>query len=358
MYLKFAKLIRKPVLSLTAKLIALYVLSTVGILSVVCYLLYSAFIELAGHHLSAVMLAFCCQRVFLILLLSSLASVIAAIYVTHKGMAKVKDFSEAVDSISVGSMSQRIDTDKWPVEFKMMADKFNCMLDRIQASFDQLSGFSADIAHELRNPINNLKGVTEVALTKDNLPEDYRLILDSYMNEYSHLSTLIENLLFLARTDHGQIQLNKQVINVKSTIDNICDYYQAMTDEGGISLTCYGEASVAADPILFKRIISNILSNAIRYTLPQGRIDITIMPAMPKYIRIAIADSGIGIEETSLPRIFDRFYRTDKSRTLKTGGIGLGLAIVKSIVSLHRGQIEISSKVNEGTTVTVLLPAA
>lgn len=357
MFSKRVNIFQLPSLSLATKLVMLYALSTIGILSVACLLLYSTFIDSIGQNITSLAITFCYKRVLVVLLVGSLAAIVMGILVTHRGLTKINEFSKKIDMISADFLNQRIAPSMWPVELKKLAGKFNMMLDKIQSSFNQLSDFSSDIAHELRGPIHNLMGVTEVALTNDSLPEKYRHILDSYMNEYTHLSKLIENLLFLARTDHGQIEIDKKIINAKTEINHVCDYYQAMADENRVELTCHGEADIAADPVLFKRIISNILSNALRYTPNDGRINIAIIPVNAGYAKITIQDSGVGIADSCLPKIFDRFYRVDSSRTLQSGGMGLGLAIVKSIVDLHRGKITIDSKLNSGTAVTLLLPA-
>lgn len=344
-------------ISLTTKLIILYTLSTIGILTVVCILLYSTFISLAGQHLTLPLISFCYKRVLIVLLLGSLTAMAMGIIITKEGLAKIKEFSNKVEKVSVGSLHQPVVAREWPVELTQLAGKFNGMLSRIQSSFNQLSDYSSDIAHELRGPINNLRGKTEIALTSEKLPEEYRKILESYMDEYSHLSSLIENLLFLARTDHGQIEINKQAINAHDEINKVCDYYQPLAEDHSILISCEGEAKIAADPTLFKRVISNLLSNALRYTPKGGNINISIACAANNETSIHIQDTGIGIEEGDIPKLFQRFYRVDASRTLQSGGMGLGLAIVKSIVDLHKGKITIHSQPEQGTLVTLLLPS-
>lgn len=162
-------------------------------------------------------------------------------------------------------------------------------------------------------------------------------------------------MLFVARSDNGQIALNKEVIFSRKEILNICDYYQAIADENKIDIVCEGDISFLADLTLFKRVISNLIFNALKYTPHQGKITIK-MKYVNQYAEISILDTGVGILPEHLSKIFDRFYRVDSSRSSLSGGLGLGLAIVKSIIELHNGKIYIESKINCGTSIHLHFP--
>lgn len=337
-----------------------YTFSTMAILAVICLFLYPTFnkivSQLNGDQATYVTVE-CYTKVIIALLLSSLSAIILGNVVARNGLKRIREFEDKMENITADSLHERINLNDWPKELKTLGIRFNMMLDRIQSSFIQLSQFSSDIAHELRNPINNLRGLTEIALTKEEIPKEYRKLLESYMDEYHHLSKLIENLLFLARSDHGQIIINKKSFNAREEILKIFEYYQAIADENEIELICDGDAPLSADPILFKRVISNLLSNAIRYTERNGKITIMTKPLDNQFVHISIHDNGIGIADEHIARIFDRFYRVDPSRSSRSGGLGLGLAIVKSIIDLHRGKISVESKSNLGTSVYLRLPS-
>lgn len=257
--------------------------------------------------------------------------------------------------ITAQSLDCRIQPNDWPKELRNLAHQFNEMLHRIQSSFIQLSEFSSDIAHELRTPIHNLRTMTEMALLHEQSPEAYQNILESNMHEYLHLSKLIEALLFIARSDHGALRLQKTRIDVLKEIFSILDYYQAIADEKEITFSCSGEAKAEVDKELFKRVISNLMSNALRYTPSHGIIQIKI-ESTENAVNLCITDTGMGIADDDLSNIFNRFYRVDKSRTTDSGGLGLGLAIVKSIMDLHQGSIKISSQLGKETSVHLQFP--
>ncbi|OAI48560.1 hypothetical protein AYO45_01080 [Gammaproteobacteria bacterium SCGC AG-212-F23] len=359
MFWKNVNLFRFKPLSLVTKLMLFYSLSTIGILSAIGLFLYPTYLKMTEEinkiqpsHVTVE----CYEKIIITLLIGALSAIILGYFMARKGLNRLKEFERKMEQITADSLHDRINLNEWPKELISLGKKFNTMLDRIQGSFDQLSQFSSDIAHELRTPIHNLRGITELALSKEQYSDEYRHMLETSMNEYQHLSKLIENLLFLARSDHGQLTLNKEAINARNEILNLCDYYQAIADERQIKLTCHGDAIVSVDPTLFKRVINNLLTNALKYTKPNGEILIEIK-STDQHAVVSIHDTGDGIAEEHLTKIFDRFYRVDSSRSGKSGGLGLGLAIVKSIIDLHRGKLHIQSKVNSGTSVYIQLPS-
>lgn len=359
MFWKSVSFFRSKSLSLVTKLMLFYSLSTIGILTAIGLFLYPTFVktmqQLHGSQASYIT-AECFEKIIITLLLGSLSAVIFGHVIARNGLKRMREFEDKMEQITVDSLHERIHLEEWPKELKNFGKKFNMMLDRIQTSFIQLSQFSSDIAHELRTPIHNLRGMTEVALANEKYPDDYRRMLETYMNEYQHLSKLIENLLFLARSDHGQMVLKKEMINVEKEILNICDYYQAIADENEITLTCCGSATLFADPILFKRTISNLISNALNATKSQGKVSVAITTS-EQWVMVSVNDTGIGLLPEAIPRIFDRFYRVDASRSSQSGGLGLGLAMVKAIVDLHQGKIAVESRVEQGTSIFLRLPS-
>jgi len=238
-----------------------------------------------------------------------------------------------------------------------LSNKFNTMLDRLQISFNRVEQFSSDISHELRNPLNNLIGSTELVLSKTSCVNEYQTVLESNMEEYQHLKKLIDRLLFLAKSDSGAVVVSKTEINVADEISKIVEYYQDLVDEKNITLSIEGSSvSINADPILFKQVINNLLLNAIKYSKSGGSIIFGFEKSSNNTLCIKVKDSGIGIDEQHLPYIFERFYRVDGSRAAMTGGVGLGLAICKSIIELHDGQINVDSQLGKGSTFTITLP--
>lgn len=338
-------------LSLVTKLMILYTLSTIGILLAITIFLYPTFIHVAQYingNLGNYLINICYKKIVIALLLSSLGAILIGYFIAKKSLSKVHEFSDKMEIISASSLHERMNLNDWPKELKSLGIKFNHMLDRLELSFTKLSQFSSNIAHELRTPIHNLRNITELALSKQRTQDEYIRLLESSTEEYEQLTKLIENLFFLAHADHGQIQLKKSSFNVRYEIEKLCDYFSALANEKNIQISYDGEDIITVDPTLFRRVLSNILSNALKYTPGFGKINIEIKPN-----QISIHDSGIGISEEHLPHIFDRFYRADPSRT--SPGLGLGLAIVKSIMDLHQGTIQIKSQENIGTSVFLFL---
>ena len=289
-----------------------------------------------------------------VLALGILASAVIAIAVTKRGLLPLQHMTQSLERIGPNHLDERVGKTTWPRELYPVAIAFDEMLARLENSFTKLSQFSADLAHELRTPISNIRGEAEVTLTRPRTLEEYRSVIESIAAECERLSGVVDNLLFLARAEAVDRQIERSVFAARPAIEKIAAYYRTVAEERGISITNQGDGEVYANALLFDRALSNLLDNALRFTPDGGKITIAT-ETKPDRTELAIEDTGCGIPPQHLPRIFDRFYRADSSRSSQ--GTGLGLALVKSITDLHGGSVEVASEVNRGTTVTLTFPA-
>ena len=279
--------------------------------------------------------------------------------IARRGIRPMEEMATTARHISSTNLHERILPDGYPVELASLAGTFNEMLDRLEDSFERISRFSADIAHDLRTPVNNIRGEAEVALARARTVDEYRDVLGSCLEESVRLSDLIGDLLFLARAESPLTQLHRAPVDVGELLDSLREYYEASAAEGGVSLTTAvdGELVVELDRTLMQRAVGNLVTNAMAHTPPGGSV-VLAARAEPAGVRIEVSDTGVGIPAEALPRVFDRFYRVDTSRSHSSGGTGLGLSIVQSIVTLHGGRAEIASQPGQGTRVTLRLPAS
>ena len=296
------------------------------------------------------------KQIYLVLFFGTLLAGVTGMFIARRGLSPLRRIAVVIQRIRASQLHERLAPAKWPQELTVLATSFDEMLDRLEDSFTRLSRFSTDIAHELRTPLNNLMGETEVALTKTRNIEEYQQILESSLEEYTRLSHMIEGLLFLARAENTDIKLDLTEIEALNEIQNVLEYYDALAEERQIHVQCSGKGSVYADPLLLRRAVTNILSNAFRYSPSGTNIRIDIQEDGDQFLLISINDNGIGIEAEELNNIFERFYRTPGAKSHDTRGSGLGLAIVKSIMDLHGGTIDVQSKPTQGTTVLLRFP--
>lgn len=203
---------------------------------------------------------------------------LAGAFLTRRGLQPLEAITRATEQISASHLHKRIVGRGWPVELTALAASFDNMLGRLEESFARLSQFSADLAHELRTPINNLRGEAGVALSKSRTPEEYRRTLESSLEEYARLSRLIDNLLFLARSEVvGGELLERVSFDARKEVGAVCDFYEALAQDKGVEVGCEGEGLANADPVLFRQAMSNLLSNALNYT-PRGGREIPAPP--------------------------------------------------------------------------------
>ncbi|MGA2197629.1 MAG: heavy metal sensor histidine kinase [Bryobacteraceae bacterium] len=277
--------------------------------------------------------------------------------IARRGTRPLREVAETARHISSSTLNERIRAEGYPVEVAVLGEAFNAMLERLEESFARLSRFSADIAHELRTPVNNIRGEAEVALARTRTPEEYGEVLASCLEESVRLSELIESLLFLARSESPGDHLKRTREDLGRLLTDLRDYYEATATEMGVTLTASVGDSVwgDVDRALLQRALGNLVSNALAHCSAGDGIRLNAR-RQGGQICMEVRDTGSGISVEALPRVFDRFYRADPARSRNSGGAGLGLAIVRQIVYLHGGDVQISSERGSGTTVSVVLP--
>jgi two-component system heavy metal sensor histidine kinase CusS len=297
------------------------------------------------------------RRLAMVLVAGLLFGAGAGAAVARRGMRPLADITRAATRISAAQLHERVNPARWPRELTALATAFDQMLDRLEKSFARLSQFSADLAHELRTPINNLMGEADLALSRVRAPDEYRRVLESSLEEFAKLARTIDGLLFLARAEHPETQIQRAALDARKEVDAVREFYDAMAQEQCVEVRCEGDAALHADPLLLRRAISNLLSNALQYTPRGGRVVMSVAASPDGGAVVRVTDTGVGIEPEHLEKIFDRFYRVDPARSRFPRGVGLGLAIVKSIMDLHRGLVTVQSEPGKGTTVSLQFPA-
>jgi two-component system, OmpR family, heavy metal sensor histidine kinase CusS len=294
----------------------------------------------------------------LVLLFGILVSSFVGNLVARKGIAPLNQIAKAAQSINISSLQHRMGNTPWPKELNNVVREFDAMLDRLEDSFNRLSQFSADLAHEFRTPLNNIRGETEVALARIRTPEEYGQVLESSLEECERLSSMVDNLLFLARAENVQTVIKKSELSAEAEIKAVSEFYEAIAAEQQITITCDGSSSICAEQTLLRRALSNVLANSLQSTPPGGKVMISVQQDHGAFVEISVRDTGCGIRSELLPKIFDRFCRGDQSHSNHKHGSGLGLAIVKSIMDLHHGEAALMSEIGKGTTVTLRFPTA
>ena len=286
-----------------------------------------------------------------------ISCLILSVFISRIILSPIHRIVKKIRSITSLNLHERVNIDWLPQEIKIIKNSFNEVLERLEDSFLRVSQFSDDIAHEIRTPVNNLKGEIEVALQNKRTQQEYIDILYSNLEECHRLTKIIDNLTFLSRSEKNNIHIHTEEVDIYQELLNMKDLYDGIAEEKSIKILifCYKDLKSYVDKVLFQRIISNLLSNAITYNKQDGQV---ILGAVltENYLNIEVTDTGIGIPEKSIPHLFDRFYRIEKSRHSSSKNLGLGLSMVKSMVGMHKGTIEIKSKEGLGTSVFIKLP--
>jgi two-component system heavy metal sensor histidine kinase CusS len=298
--------------------------------------------ELLAAHLRHLLLAW----LVAILLIGAIAGILA-----RRSLAPLHRFNEQVSAVSVRRLDQRLDAGNTPAELHALALSFNNLLARLDDSFARLNAFSSDIAHELRNPLANLVGKTQLTLSRERDANQYREALESNAEELERLSHMVADMLFLARAENAALALNWEEVNLAQLCAEVAEFYEVAAQERGIRIEVSGRGIARADPNLVRRAVGNLLSNSIRHTPDNATIDIRVSDESGQHPRIEVSNPGDGIAPGMRERIFQRFVRGDQSRQREgAGSVGLGLSIVRSIMNLHGGGVDLSSPAGGKTT--------
>jgi two-component system OmpR family sensor kinase len=272
-------------------------------------------------------------------------------------LAPLDNLTTTARTISSQNLSRRVHTPDARGEMRHLVDTFNSMLDKLERSFLSQQHLLQDVSHELRTPLTVLRGEVDLALKKVRSPEEYSRVLSLTLREINRLNSLIESLLFLARLDSGQGELNMQETAFTEFIREITDDLSILAQQKDISVTftASGPWKVSADRMHLRRAFINILENAFKYTPENGQVAVDVSGGEGS-VRLTVKDTGVGIESAHLPFIFDRFYRAEAARSSK--GFGLGLSIAAAIIKAHQGQISVDSLPGQGSAFVITLPAS
>ena len=260
----------------------------------------------------------------------------------RRGLTPLRDLARAMAGIDPRSLDQRMSADHVPAELKEPVQALNAMLARLEDSFARLSQFSADLAHEIRTPLHNLLGSNSLALNQSRSAAEYQEVLASNIEEYERLNRMAENLMFLARAEHGQRPLQLHVLDLGEVGDGLCEYFEALAEDRQLRLDNQLGGPLTADLQLLQRALGNLLANAVRHAQPGSTVRL-LRHDDAEYGWIGVHNLGPAIDPQHIDKLFDRFYRVDPSRAQPGDSGGLGLAIVHSIMHLHGGQVRVVS---------------
>lgn len=273
-------------------------------------------------------------------------------FLASRALRPIAKISEKAAEISAKDLSKRIDLVEVESELGTLTCTLNTTFQRLEEAFDRQARFTADASHELRTPLSILLAECESALKRERTAPEYRESLETCVRAARRMKAVVDSLLTLARADAGVLKLEKERFDLKPMVEETAAMLRPLAEERGVTL------SVAAEPMefegdrgLLREVFTNLISNAIRYNRPGGRVEIALRNGRT----LTVADTGMGIAEKDRPHIFERFYRVDKARSREQGSSGLGLAITRWIVEAHGGTIAFASREGEGTTFTVQL---
>ncbi len=282
---------------------------------------------------------------------------IFAYIVSYRLVRPFKRLEKTFEKVSEGNFDNKLSLNGYS-ETEEIASSYNDMLDKMKMIDESRQEFVSNVSHELKTPITSIKVLADSLMMQEDVPAElYKEFFEDIVNEIDRENTIITDLLSLVRTEKKNTTLNIESININELVEIILKRLRPIAAKKNIEIVLESFRPILAsvDEIKITSAITNLVENAIKYNVMDGWVRVTLN-ADHKYFYIRVADSGIGIPEESQERVFERFYRVDKTRSRQTGGTGLGLAITSNIVKLHNGAIKVYSKEGEGTTFTIRIP--
>ena len=281
--------------------------------------------------------------------------------VAGRALAPVRDVAQAAQRITGSNLGLRIPSRQSGDELDYLILTFNRMIERLEASFRQMKQFSTDVSHELRTPITGIRGQLEVALMTAGTTDQYREAMFNALQDIDRLSQIVRALLLLSQAESGQLALQRTRLDLSRVIEDLAEQFQIPAEGAGVRLSAQAEPGcfVEADRVQIERMLTNLLSNALKFTPEGGAVRVSARRPAGS-VEVVVEDTGRGIPAEHLPHIFDRFYRVPGSGTAPAPeqGLGLGLSFVAWIAKAHNGVIDVQSVPGQGTRFTIRLPAA
>jgi len=285
------------------------------------------------------------------------ASLFGRLFVS-RFLKPVFEITSTARRISNENLSARVGKEQIDEEMKYLVDAFNDMISRLESSFSAVSDFSSHVAHELKTPLTIIKGESDIALRRERGREEYKEAIVTISEESERMLNVIEDLLLLTRLDFPERALSFERVDLVDLLRDLYEQNRSLRRKKRISMHLNVPADhiyVQGNSLHIRRLFINLLDNAVKYTGENGRIDIDATVLNEK-VMVRISDTGEGITQEDLPKIFNRFYRSTSSRKQGIAGTGLGLSIVKSIVDVHHGSVEVVSTPGKGSSFTIVLP--
>ncbi len=277
-------------------------------------------------------------------------------FMARRAVSGVEAVTRTAQMISGGSLQERVPVKPRGDEIDQLATTFNQMLDRIQTLLTEIKEMTDNIAHDLRSPIARIRGIAEVTLTTSKSLSEYENMAASTIEDCDRLLDMINTMLLISKTEAGVEKLSREEVDIAALIRKACELFQPIAEDKDVRLAYRPpeETFLLGDTRMLQRMLSNILDNAVKYTSPGGKVEVSLTKSKSGDAIVSVSDTGVGISEADLLHIFERFYRCDRSRSQP--GTGLGLSLARALVRAHGGDITVTSTVNQGSIFTITLP--
>jgi heavy metal sensor kinase len=281
---------------------------------------------------------------------------VGGIFLSQRALRPIRQLTDTVRSISSGRMDARVPTLRTRDELGELIILFNSMVEKIEKLVRGMKDSLDNVAHDLRTPVTRMRGVAEMALRTEAGVDSCREALADCIEESDRMLRMLNTLMDISEAESGAMTLDLEEMKGCELIDEIVELYRYVAEDKGVSIetACPPELALLADPVRMRQALGNLVDNAIKYTPRGGGVEVTARLEKGRVL-IAVRDTGIGMGPEELPRIWDRLYRSDQSRSQR--GLGLGLSLVKAIVEAHKGEVQVSSERGKGSVFTLSLPA-
>jgi signal transduction histidine kinase len=289
------------------------------------------------------------------------AASVGGYWISRRALSPVDEISQAAQRISIENLAERLQVPQTGDQLQRLSQTLNDMLSRLEASVRRITQFTADASHELRAPVSLIRTTAEVAVLKEDRPaKEYFEALKDILEESERTSQVVDSLMLLARTDSGKELLELAPVDARMVVRSAAEQGERLARNHGVDFSLevpQAPVQIHADAEALRRALLILMDNAAKYTRRGGSVRVRL--AYENHFAIAsVSDTGIGIGQQDVPRVFDRFWRADKARSREEGGAGLGLSIAKWIVDAHRGSISVRSEPGKGSELSIRLPLA